>query len=182
MGYLTYILSSWQRSVIQREISLNETIIPRVATVQQTKMTTGISKGQYNHAGEDWHYGYHIKLNHGKPTLTVHLANDGYLYMNPESVQVDNIDYDNHDTWRHGWMVFKHDTPHRTVVYQKLQDFREFANSWFGIDDLCQSVKYNPTAWRIDIMFESKGAKPVGLEFSFEPSWPAAPEDPKWWD
>ena len=66
------------------------------------------------------------------------------------------------DTVPLGWKVSKERTPScpkgsREEIYAALNDdFREFANAWFGTNDLSQSVLYHNHQRRIDICFSQR--------------------------
>jgi hypothetical protein len=195
VSYLNYILASWQRACIAAAAgSAGAWAFPTFDDVSNAPTTSTIVYNLYDHAGVQWRSSYFIKTwtRRGvyQKKIIVHLANDGYLYMNPALMgATDDVQNDRHqNTTPAGWMVFKTKTEQnpggkREEIYEALKDFRSFAEAWFGTDDIAQSVLYNVPFRRIDICFKSKGAGPsVGLEFSFERDWQYPGDDPSWWD
>jgi hypothetical protein len=179
LSYLNFILSSWQRGAMDLALKNPARSFPTYDAVLEMNEPTH-KFIEYDHAGIKWRSSYRVKIEHSTTKLIVHLANDGFLYFNPEDVEVDKVSNDLHKkTYPSGWKVFKTgDVAER--VKEQLSDFKAFAVAWFGSNSIRQSVLYNPQSWRIDICFKSKVTH-VGLEFSFKPDSPV-PDENYWWD
>jgi hypothetical protein len=67
--------------------------------------------------------------------IIIHLANDGYLYFNPDDLTFIQRDPNSNS----GWKVFKTGLL-ANMVKEKLCDFREFTNAWFGTPEIHMSV------------------------------------------
>jgi hypothetical protein len=179
LSYLSYILASWQRRIL----TLPEDTFPTFEQVTDRQFVTDTYHVTYAHAGAEWRSSHRIKRLNDQRILIVHLANDGYLYFNPDDLTVDEVANRRHPTCNAGWKVFKTGIP-ASMVKEKLRDFREFADAWFGTPKIRMSVLYNSESCRVDICFLTKD-EAVGLEFSFEADSPLPPPTPGvslWWD
>lgn len=161
IGYLSYILSAWQRAVLEVSSRKPSRSFPTIQDVMSQNESTAKTYYHYRYTGKRWRSSYHTMVIDLENKLIVHLANDGYLYMPGR---------------------LKHPGGKCEEFYAALNDFRVFANAWFGTDDIRQSVVYNADQCCIDIRFQSKSVTPIGLEFSFERGWQYPEDDPSWWD
>jgi hypothetical protein len=180
LSYLSsYILSSWQRGVLawEAEDGKKKQVFPMYEQVMEMESLCNCKKFiDYNHPDMPWRSSFEVKCDRPATKLIVHLANDGFLYLNPSEIEVDQVQNRRYkNTCPEGWLVFKQGEVVDRVKTQ-LSDFRAFAVVWFGTDDIHQSVLYNPSNWRIDICFEHKTTN-IGLGFSFQPDWPVPAED-----
>jgi len=190
IDYLCHILSSFQRSYLEKRVKHPNLSFPTIEEVKVAKSSTAKSYIYYYHAGTRWRSSYFIKVNQGEMKLIVHLANDGYLYMTPALLgEFKEVANNRHrQNAPNGWLIFenktkKHPDGKREEFYGALNDFRLFAKAWFGTDNIKQTVLYNIVYRRIDICFQSKDVRPtIGLEFSFERDWDYPEDDPSWWD
>jgi len=190
IGYLSYILSAWQRRVLEVSNDNPSYSFPTIHDVMTRDDSSAKTYIYYRHAGTRWRSSYFIKYSGDEIKLIVHLANDGYLYMPPTLLgEFAAVTNERHmQSTPTGWLVFKnksekHPGGKRQEFYAALNDFRVFANAWFGTVDIRQSLLYNVDHRRIDICFQSKDVTTtIGLEFSFERDWPYPGDDPSWWD
>eukprot|EP00978_Attheya_sp_CCMP212_P000409 scaffold815_cov40-Attheya_sp.AAC.1 len=156
-----------------------EDTFPTFEQVADCNFVTGTHHVTYAHAGAEWRSSHCIKMLNDQRIRIVHLANDGYLYFNPDDLTF----IQRHPNCNSGWKVFKTGLP-VNMAKEKLRDFQEFAYAWFGTPEIRMSVLYNPESCRVDICFQTKD-EAVGLEFSFEADWALPPLTPGvslWWD
>jgi hypothetical protein len=83
LSYVSYILSSWQRGVLacEAEDVKKKQVFP---TYDQVMEMESLCKKyiDYNHAGAPWRSSFAVKYDRPATKLIVHLANDGFLYLN----------------------------------------------------------------------------------------------------
>ena len=118
--------------------------------------------------------------------LVIHLPNDGYFYIN--GVQMEeflgkvkraNVPNNRHrSTCHQGWSLLDKN------VWGKIGPFETFMGSWFGEnytpERMEKTIMYDADANRVDIRIRHMD-RHVGIEFSFEHSFPVALDD-DWWD
>jgi hypothetical protein len=103
LSCLSYILASWQRHIL----TLPEDTFPTFEQVADRNFVTDTHHVTYAHAGAEWHSSHRIKRLNDQRILIVHLANDGYLYFNPDDLTVDKVANRRHPTCNAGWKVLK---------------------------------------------------------------------------
>jgi hypothetical protein len=138
-----------------------------------------------------WECEYSVKVRESangntRKTLVIHLPNDGYFYIN--GVQMEeflgkvkkaNVPNNRHRNPCHqGWSLLEKN------VWEKIRPFDTFMVSWFGEnytpERMEKTIMYHADANRVDICLRHMD-RHVGIEFSFEHSYPVALDD-DWWD
>ena len=77
LSYLGNILRSWQTGVID---PTNTIPFPAIGDVESATASTSATEVNYMHHRLQWQSSHKIKVTSAKTILSVHLANDGYLY------------------------------------------------------------------------------------------------------
>jgi hypothetical protein len=180
LSYLGNIVRSWQRSV---RLPTTMVTVPMIQPVRDALVSTALTFIHYKHHNLEWRSSFFIKAQGDACKLVFHLANDGFLYI--PDVAMETVPWGKpnlrHPTLENGWAVLK--TSRREEAFQELQDFKVFADHWFGEVAYEKVVLYHSVCRRIDICFKSKDKlnnRYVGLEFSFERDWPVPDESDIW--
>lgn len=133
-----------------------------------------------------WECKYSVKVRESRKgdtrkTLVIHLPNDGYFYINGMQMEeflgkAKKVSIPNN---RHqGWPLLDKN------VWEKIRPFQTFMAAWFGenyaAERMEKTIMYHADANRVDICMRHMDSF-VGIEFSFEHSFPVALDD-DWWD
>lgn len=120
-----------------------------------------------------------------RKTLVIHLPNDGYFYINGTEMEkflgkVDKRDVLNgrrRNTCYDGWKKLN------KQVWGQLSPFKSFMLNWFGanVDEnrIEHAILYHSDANRVDLCMRHMDDH-IGIEFSFEHSYPLGLEDDYW--
>jgi len=118
-------------------------------------------------------------------TLVVHMPNDGYFYINGTEMEkflgkVDKtgmLNARHRNTCYDGWKKLN------KQVWEQLTPFKEFMLGWFGVDTdenrIEHAVLYHSDVNRVDLCMRHMDEH-IGIEFSFEHSYPLGLEDDYW--